>query len=799
MTNTRMSVLGSMALSLLCLLSAVTSTFPQVPVQQPLPTPQPLSGAGDTGAAAGYLPGFRGPGDPFASEGARAEQRASAAATPAANVVIGSTGATLYNAPDVGRLLTRSDASTGIQNQFRNAVIADPRIRGYHVGQITTYGDGGYFVPARLDLDTIVSKFDPTAVRDIIVLKGPYSVRYGPGFAFLDIATLDSPRSQPCTFEIHERTIFGYNTNGKGWHGLQMLEFGAPDWGVRATYDIRTASDYHAGGGRDVPSSYNSQNGLFAAGFSFNDYTKIEFKAVRLFQRDVEFPGLFFDLNRLDTEAYTLRFAMNDPDTLHQVYADFWYNFTGGNGDTQQGAKQTFVNNLIGTAFTTDPTNPAIVHDFSNSNFSEQSRGYRLTWGHGDKGTPQVGVGTDFNVVSQRLEEHIQFLPLSGIDVPGVGVPDPFLRQNLGIPVSREVDFGFFADGSLPVGEKLIFRAGVRADWVRASSDPRLITGNIIITPGTASIPGIPPIPGAPPTPDQLTVDPLIYSVDPNDANLARHFSLWSAYVNGEYKIDDHLSAQIGFGHAERPPTLTELYAAGPFIAVLQQGPNRLIGDPRLKPESLNQFDVGFKARWERLRAGVNGFYAWIQNYITYDQNKGQGSQLSQVVFTNTDLATLAGGEIYLEVDACDWVTPFGTASYVRGRDLTHIDARRDPTLVSSRRQFDTEPLPGIPPLELRGGLRVHEAGKQPRWAVEFSARSVMGQQEAAASLNELPTPGFTTFDLRSYWQATPNLLLVSGVENFGDKFYREHLDPRSGDVLFRPGANYYFTAQVRY
>src|SRR5262249_34864899 len=259
--------------------------------------------------------------------------------------------ATYYNSPDVGRLLTQSESSLGIQNQFRSAIISDPRIRGYHVGQITTYGDGGYFVPARVDLDTIVSKLDPTAVRDIQVIKGPYTVRYGPGFAFLDIATFDSPRSQPGTFEGHERTIFGYTQNGQGWHGLQMLEFGAPDWGIRAAYDIRVSNDYFAGGGVDVPSSYNSQNGLFAAGFNCNDCSKIEFKAIRLYQHDMEFPGLFFDINRLDTEAYTARFTISEPDTMRRITADFWYNFTGANGDTHQGAKQLVVNNIINTDF----------------------------------------------------------------------------------------------------------------------------------------------------------------------------------------------------------------------------------------------------------------------------------------------------------------------------------------------------------------------------------------------------------------------------------------------------------------
>src|SRR5262249_24485759 len=360
---------------------------------------------------------------------------------------------------------------------------------------------------------------------------------------------------------------------------------------------------------------------------------------------------------------------------------------------------------------------PPSLKDFSNTNFSEESRGYRLTWGRGDKGTPQVGVGTDLNIVSQRLEEHIRILPLNGFDTTGIGTPDPFLRQDLGIPVSRLVDAGVFLDGSLPIGERLEFRAGLRADWIRTSSDPRMATGNIIVAPGTVNPAGMT-------TPDQTALDLDQFSVIPGDTNLVRHFTLWSGFINADYKIDDHLSAQIGYAHAQRPPTRTELYAAGPFVAVLQQGLNRLIGDPHLRFETDNQFDLGFKARYERLRFGVNGFYAWIQDYITYDQNKAQGSQISQVVYTNTDLARLAGGEIYLQVDAGDWLPPFGTASYVQGRDLSHIDARRAPNLVSSRRIDDTEPLPGIPPLELRGGLRLHEPTKQPRWAVEFAARS---------------------------------------------------------------------------
>ena len=80
----------------------------------------------------------------------------------------------------------------------------------------------------------------------------------------------------------------------------------------------------------------------------------------------------------------------------------------------------------------------------------------------------------------------------------------------------------------------------------------------------------------------------------------------------------------------------------------------------------------------------------------------------------------------------------------------------------------------------------------------------VAGQNNVATSLDELPTPGFTTLTLRGYARVRDNWLLTAGVENLGGKNYREHLDPISGNLLgvgplFRPGTNYFVGLQVTY
>jgi outer membrane receptor protein involved in Fe transport len=205
---------------------------------------------------------------------------------------------------------------------------------------------------------------------------------------------------------------------------------------------------------------------------------------------------------------------------------------------------------------------------------------------------------------------------------------------------------------------------------------------------------------------------------------------------------------------------------------------------------------MGLAADYERLRAGLNVFHAWVNDYITYE-TIGLTPGFGFVQFTNTDWATLAGGEAYAEYDWNSCTTPFATMSYVEGRDHTRDSrgALQPPDFHFS----DEEPLPGIPPLESRIGVRFHQSSDRPRWIVEFSARIVDKQDRVASSLLEQETAGFTTYDLRAMWRATDNSLLVAGVENLTDKQYREHLDLRTGTGVFQPGVNFYFGAQVVY
>jgi len=138
--------------------------------------------------------------------------------------------------------------------------------------------------------------------------------------------------------------------------------------------------------------------------------------------------------------------------------------------------------------------------------------------------------------------------------------------------------------------------------------------------------------------------------------DLNRLFALWAAYLTGSYQMDDHWTATVALGHAERQPSLTELYVAESFLFLLQNGQNTATGDPRLDPERLWQIDAGLTYESDGLRAGLTGFHAWIQDYITFENTRivqappfGQVEQIN-LQYVNTDLATMAGFELYGEL-----------------------------------------------------------------------------------------------------------------------------------------------------
>lgn len=677
---------------------------------------------------------------------------------------------------DGGSVLSKSPAAVGVGVQRRTPIVNDPRVRGSRIGQLAA--SGSYWVPAREDLDTMLSKIDSRAIESITTIRGPYSVLYGPGFNFIDVQLLPAPRYENGR-DIEGLTSLDYQTNGQQFYGRQVIAGGDERQGYRVGYGHRIGNDYKDGDGDKIPSSYKSRDLEVAYGRDFSDERHVNVSYLRLDQTDVEFPGYAFDIDDLVTDAVDVDYAIENQEYYDRLEFNMWYNRTRFNGDAQRPSKRQqfpFFNFLRLVAFT---------------DVDSTSTGYRLASTWGDDDDYALTVGTDLRYLRQELNE------LSSGRV-GFNI---FENANSPIPKSEAQNPGIFAEYREVLSDRFVVTAGARADY-----RPTHMLENL------ADLQAL-----------GLQQPQSSYAEILGTDEFDNNYGLWAAYLSGSYDLSDNWMLNVAGGHAEQAPTLTEMYAAQTFLFVLQNGQNSVTGDPRLDVQRMWQIDVGLQCQYDRFRAGANAFYAWVHDYVTFEAMSvfrgppnGQIEQ-ENLKYVNTDLATLTGAELIAEYDWKPQWTPFATLSYIEGRDQTRNgefateEANGD---QASRRVYGlprgffsgipgapAEPLPSIVPLESRLGLRYHQAAPQPRWELEFTARVVAAQNRVATSLLEQTTPGFTTYDLRGRWQARDQLLLLAGVENFTNKQYREHLDFRSpsGRSVYQPGISFYSGVELTY
>jgi iron complex outermembrane recepter protein len=696
---------------------------------------------------------------------------------------------------DAANLLGKSLTAPGVRTQERNPIINDPRIRGSQTGRVSA--SGSYWMPARQDLDTMLNKIDSRLIGDIAIIKGPYGVMYGPGYDFIDYQLLPTPRYD--SWELHGSSTGEFKTNGQQWYGRQSAWGGDENYGYRASYGHRTGNDYEAGNGMELPSSYNSRDVNLALGYNLSDDSQLEFRYLRLDQTGVEFPGLVFDINYLVTDGFDVEYTLKDQAQFDLWKVDAWYNRTRFEGDTSRPGKSRQIPSVA----INSGLGPAGIFGTKKTDVDGMSTGYRTSWTWDREEDASLTLGTDYIRLGQELNDTVPEHQEQVLPFPFP--PSTIQFANYPIARSRSDDVGLFIERKKEVTDALQIHTGARVD--------------LIGTHARDQVNGL----------GQYSFDFLsnTFVQDPKplsqllDADLDQNFTPWALYLTSQYELDPHWQFSAGVGHAQKPPTLTELYAYGSFIGSLQSGLTFLYGDPNLNLEKRTQFDLGLSSEYETSRFSANVFHAIVNDYITYDDISIRnsppappftpGQDFQEVAFTNTDLATLTGFEISGEQDWGDNLTGFLLIDYVEGTDHTRskpariAKARRDAFIgfpdpdARSAVAGDSEPLPGISPLQARLGMRLFDYREDPTWLLEYEIRMVDQQDRVARSLFEQHTPGFTVHNIRGMWQPRERLKFYTGVENIGNRFYREHLDYRSGLGVFQPGVNFYTAVEWNY
>lgn len=239
--------------------------------------------------------------------------------------------------------------------------------------------------------------------------------------------------------------------------------------------------------------------------------------------------------------------------------------------------------------------------------------------------------------------------------------------------------------------------------------------------------------------------------------------------------ITESVNAGLWLGRSERSGGMTERYIN--FFPVGLDA-YELVGNPNLKPEVNYEIDLDLKYATEKTQVQASFFSSMLRDFISSRIEPGLQPRLPASpgvrVFENLDKAALRGFEL-------SWIQHWPLrlhhqveAAYTHGKNVG-----------------ENEPLPEIPPLDLRVSL----SGDLGDFSPEISLRSVLRQNRVSPSYGEMTTPAFTVLDIGVTYKAMAHLKLFAGVENLFDEAYYEHLSrriPGENRPIYSPGRNFY-------
>jgi iron complex outermembrane receptor protein len=250
-------------------------------------------------------------------------------------------------------------------------------------------------------------------------------------------------------------------------------------------------------------------------------------------------------------------------------------------------------------------------------------------------------------------------------------------------------------------------------------------------------------------------------------ANQTRTDSLPSGFVRYEFSpLGQGTTYYAGLGHVERFPDYWELFSPkmGPAKSV-----NAFSG---VQPEKTTQLDIGLTMKQQQLEGWLSAYAGRVNDFILFEyMSSGMMGSTSQA--RNID-ANIAGFELGGKYEITRSWKVDGSLAYAWGEQTS-----------------DNQPLPQIPPLEARLGLRYESESWSAGglWRVVSSQHRYTLNQGNVVGKDFGPSAGFGVVSLNGSYRLNKSFNLTAGIDNLFDKYYSEHLN-LAGNSGFGYAAN---------
>ena len=618
----------------------------------------------------------------------------------------------------------------------RGNYAVDPNFRASQYEQLNIQYDGGTkaYHACPNRMDPITTLVNPEEVTRIEIIKGPFSVRYGTNFG--GVINMVTQTGTLADKKIQGSISSGYESNGNSSVNMINLMSRINKFYIAGNLSYRDYGNYEDGNQNEIPSSFRNTGYGLKFGYDFNEKNSLQASFRQNFGRDVLHAGLPMDTDKDDSTIGSLDYKLTSNNNYFKgLHAKVYYSFV-----------DHIMSNYRRPSFTNSEA-IALVDATTFGGKLETEWNLGTNW--------KLFGGTDFVSLSREGNRN----RLVKRNMMGVLLPTPLAFEDKIWQDSYTNTLGTFLEARYFITEKASLTLGSRLDFVSSNAED---------------------------------LDPTFAALYPNLEK--RNETNYSGNISFKQYLPNHKTVEISFGRGSRSASIEER-----FIAFFNIGrdPYEYVGNPNLKAEVNNQFEISFNGKKffegktiNQINYGIATYYSIYENYIlgVVDETlirkyNPTTPPIHPKVFRNIDNAMKTGFETYLDVKL-----------------YNHFNFLTELAYVYTENKDFNENLPLTPPLQTRFKLG-YETEKF--WAsVQYNLTA--RQPKISQSFDEIATPGYEVMDIKAGFSPLKNLSIGGAILNVFDQFYNNHLtfafnnQPDFGRTpITEPGRN--FTLFVNY
>jgi len=459
--------------------------------------------------------------------------------------------------PHDGGAMFINQAGFGVEKRGNYGM--EPVLRGFKYSQLNVLIDGGVHstnaCPNRMD--PTIAQIAPEEIEKIEVIKGPYSVRFGPSLGgIINIVNRKPDRS--IDQKVAGSLEAGYQSNGGNLYSNLFVQSVLKKFDFSLNAGYKDYGNYESGSGQEIASSFSRFGYALKMGYQFTQSQRLQLNWRQSMAKDVLYAGLPMDADKDNSSILSMDYAYTN---ISPLLKSFKIKAYGSYVDHE-------MSNTLRPAY-------KAVHAVSP--VTAQVFGGRTEFGLQTASNNLLYAGIDYKHIGKDGgRDRLVFKNTC----TGMEFDPPKYFYDKTWQDSNHDDLGLFLENKRDINENLVWTLGLRSDYISYSIND----------------------------PDAGFLEQYNNDIQPED-----RFDI-SATTSITWFLPKGYNLFVAAARSSRSPELTEL-----FINHLSVGMDayEYIGNPELKSEVNYQIDARIEKNIKGLTIFTDVFYSYVQDYIT--------------------------------------------------------------------------------------------------------------------------------------------------------------------------------------